>query len=216
MRCSSTSCSRLPGTAQFFASLGLPGILGYATFAAELVGGLLLVAGVKTRAVSIALVPVLIGATWAHAGNGWLFTAPKRRLGIPGVLDHRALVQALLGDGAYALRSLGAQPRRDQSGLRRNGLAPLSTHAPFGANGARGSNPATQTRPIQGEPHETLLLARRLLARAPHRAAGNRLALRRAIKVDLKAHKLADGTDYYTVNPKGYVPMLEARRRQSG
>jgi glutathione S-transferase len=24
-----------------------------------------------------------------------------------------------------------------------------------------------------------------------------------------KTHKLADGTDYYTVNPKGYVPLLE-------
>jgi glutathione S-transferase len=30
-----------------------------------------------------------------------------------------------------------------------------------------------------------------------------------ALKVDLKTHKVADGTDYYTVNPKGYVPVLE-------
>ncbi|MFO1314711.1 MAG: glutathione transferase GstA [Burkholderiales bacterium] len=30
-----------------------------------------------------------------------------------------------------------------------------------------------------------------------------------AEKVDLRAHKLADGTDYYAVNPKGYVPLLE-------
>ncbi|MEO8306235.1 MAG: glutathione transferase GstA [Betaproteobacteria bacterium] len=29
------------------------------------------------------------------------------------------------------------------------------------------------------------------------------------VKVDLRTHKLADGTDYYTINPKGYVPMLE-------
>ena len=28
-------------------------------------------------------------------------------------------------------------------------------------------------------------------------------------KVDLHTHKLADGTDYYTINPKGYVPLLE-------
>lgn len=28
-------------------------------------------------------------------------------------------------------------------------------------------------------------------------------------RVDLKTHTLADGTDYYTVNPKGYVPVLE-------
>jgi len=101
----------LPGTAQFFASLGLPGILGYATFAAELVGGLLLIAGVKTRAVSIALVPVLIGATWAHAGNGWLFTSPNGGWEYPAFWTIALLVQALLGDGAYALRSLGAQPR---------------------------------------------------------------------------------------------------------
>jgi len=28
-------------------------------------------------------------------------------------------------------------------------------------------------------------------------------------RVDLKTHTLADGTDYYTINPKGYVPALE-------
>jgi glutathione S-transferase len=30
-----------------------------------------------------------------------------------------------------------------------------------------------------------------------------------AVRVDLREHKLADGTDYYTINPKGYVPLLE-------
>ena len=29
------------------------------------------------------------------------------------------------------------------------------------------------------------------------------------VKVDLRKHTLADGTDYYTINPKGYVPVLE-------
>src|SRR5437899_53773 len=28
-------------------------------------------------------------------------------------------------------------------------------------------------------------------------------------RVDLKTHTLADGTDYYTINPKGYAPVLE-------
>ena len=28
-------------------------------------------------------------------------------------------------------------------------------------------------------------------------------------RVDLRSHTLADGTDYYAVNPKGYVPALE-------
>ena len=28
-------------------------------------------------------------------------------------------------------------------------------------------------------------------------------------RVDLKTHKVADGSDYYAINPKGYVPLLE-------
>ncbi len=48
----------LPGTAQFFESLGLPGALGYVTFAAELVGGVLLIAGVHVRTVALVLVPI--------------------------------------------------------------------------------------------------------------------------------------------------------------
>jgi glutathione S-transferase len=44
---------------------------------------------------------------------------------------------------------------------------------------------------------------------APHIAL-NELGLPYTpVKVDLATHKLPDGTDYYTVNPKGYVPMLE-------
>jgi len=29
------------------------------------------------------------------------------------------------------------------------------------------------------------------------------------VRVDLRAHKLHDGTDFYGINPKGYVPVLE-------
>lgn len=29
------------------------------------------------------------------------------------------------------------------------------------------------------------------------------------IEVNLNTHRLADGTDYYTINPRGYVPLLE-------
>jgi putative oxidoreductase len=94
----------LPGTVQFFQSLGLPGFLAYATFGAELAGGILLVLGVATRAVAIALVPVLLGATWVHAGNGWLFTSPNGGWEYPAFWTVTLIVQALLGDGAFALR----------------------------------------------------------------------------------------------------------------
>lgn len=30
-----------------------------------------------------------------------------------------------------------------------------------------------------------------------------------AVQVDLKTHRLADGTDYYQINSKGYVPAIE-------
>ena len=90
----------LPGTANFFESLGLPGALGYVTFAAELVGGALLIAGIRTRIVALALTPFLIGATWAHAGNGWTFSAPNGGWEYPAFLTIAALVTALLGNGA--------------------------------------------------------------------------------------------------------------------
>jgi putative oxidoreductase len=92
------------GTAQFFTSLGLPAELAYVTIAAELIGGVALIVGIYPRAVALALVPILLGATWVHAGNGWLFTATGGGWEYPLFLSLTALVQALLGDGAYALR----------------------------------------------------------------------------------------------------------------
>ena len=93
----------LPGTVQFFASLGLPAPLAYATFAAELLGGALILAGVYTRWVAAALIPVLLGATWAHFGNGWFFSVPNGGWEYPAFLTLAAVVQVLLGDGKYAL-----------------------------------------------------------------------------------------------------------------
>ena len=101
----------LPGTAKFFQSMGLPGPLAYAVFAAELIGGVLLIAGVGTRWVSAALVPVLLGATWAHAGNGWLFSVPNGGWEYPAFLTVATVVQALLGNGAYALANLRGERR---------------------------------------------------------------------------------------------------------
>jgi putative oxidoreductase len=63
------------GTAGYFASLGLPSATAYVVIAAEAVGGILLLANVRTAWVSVALLPVLVGALWVHSGNGWVFSA---------------------------------------------------------------------------------------------------------------------------------------------
>jgi putative oxidoreductase len=103
----------LAGTAQYFESLGLPGALAYATFWAELVGGVLLVLGIQSRWVALALLPVLVGAAWVHIGNGWVFSAQGGGWEYPLYLIVLSVAQALLGDGAYALkpsRSLTLSP----------------------------------------------------------------------------------------------------------
>ena len=91
------------GTAQFFVSVGLPAWLAYLTLAAEAAGGVLLVLGIQARWVALALTPILIGAIWAHAGNGWMFGYTNGGWEYPLYLTLLAIVQAMLGDGAYAL-----------------------------------------------------------------------------------------------------------------
>lgn len=95
----------LPGTVKFFETVGYPGSLAYVVFGAELVGGALLVLGVYTRWVSLALIPILIGAAMVHFPNGWVFSAPNGGWEYPVFLAVACAVQALLGDGAWALRA---------------------------------------------------------------------------------------------------------------
>lgn len=94
----------LPGTARFFESVGLPGMLAYPVFAAELLGGLALLAGVYARQVSLALVPVMAAATWVHLPNGWVHTSPNGGWEYPAFLTVASVVLWLLGDGALAVR----------------------------------------------------------------------------------------------------------------
>jgi putative oxidoreductase len=93
----------MPGTVQFFESVGLPGALAYVTIAAELGAGMLLIAGFATRWVALATVPLLLGAAWVHVPNGWVFSAQGGGWEYPVFLAVAAVVQFLLGDGAFAL-----------------------------------------------------------------------------------------------------------------
>lgn len=93
----------LSGTAQFFESIGLPGLLAYVVFTGEAVGGFMLVFGIQARWVALALTPILLGATWAHSGNGWVFTVEGGGWEYPAYLSVLTVAQFLLGDGRWAL-----------------------------------------------------------------------------------------------------------------
>jgi putative oxidoreductase len=94
------------GTAAFFESIGYPGFLGYVVIAAEITGGLALIAGVQVRLVSLAFVPIMIGATLQHIGNGWTFSNPGGGYEFPAFWTILLFVQALVGNGALAADSL--------------------------------------------------------------------------------------------------------------
>jgi putative oxidoreductase len=93
----------LAGTMGFFGSIGYPPVLGALVAIAEIAGGLALIAGIYVRAVSLAFLPILIGATIQHAPAGWLFTAQGGGWEFPAFWTVALLVQAGLGAGAYAL-----------------------------------------------------------------------------------------------------------------
>ena len=94
----------LPGTAQFFTSIGFPGFLAYPVFAVELLGGLALVLGIYARQTALALVPVMAVAAWVHVPNGWVHTSPGGGWEYPAFLIAASVALWLLGDGAGALR----------------------------------------------------------------------------------------------------------------
>ena len=54
--------------------------------------------------VSALFVPILLGALWVHAGNGWVFTSANGGWEYVAFLIVATGVQALLGNGAFALR----------------------------------------------------------------------------------------------------------------
>lgn len=100
----------MPGTAQFFGSLGLPEFSAYLVVAAEIIGGTALILGIKTRLAAVALMPVLLGAVWVHSGNGWVFSAANGGWEYPVFLIIALVVQIGLGSGAYAMTSDIGEP----------------------------------------------------------------------------------------------------------
>jgi putative oxidoreductase len=94
----------IPGTVQFFETIGYPGFFAYLVILGEVGGGLALILGVWTRVIALALLPIMIGATLQHAGNGWMFAKTGGGWEFPAFWTVMLLVQALLGGGAYAVK----------------------------------------------------------------------------------------------------------------
>ena len=98
------------GAAQFFGSLGLPPALAYLTIAVEAAGGIALILGIFTRWVSLALIPVLIGAiAFVHGPAGFFFNNPNGGWEYLAFWIAALVVQALLGNGALALQAGSAK-----------------------------------------------------------------------------------------------------------
>lgn len=93
----------IAGTVAYFESIGYPGFFAYLVILGEVGGGLLLLLGVYTRWIALALIPLMIGATLEHLPNGWVFSNPNGGWEFPVFWTVTLVVQALLGDGAYAL-----------------------------------------------------------------------------------------------------------------
>ena len=84
---------------------GYPSYVPWYVMSAEVAGALLLIPGVLTRWVSLYALPVMIAAAhyWFRR-RGYFFTAAGAEL--PIVWAVMLVIQALLGDGAYAIASL--------------------------------------------------------------------------------------------------------------
>lgn len=93
----------LAGAAGFFEFIGLPGFLAYVVTFVEIICGVMLIAGFRTRIAAAAMIPVLLGAAWAHSGNGWVFSNQGGGWEYPIFWAVALAAQALLGGGAYAL-----------------------------------------------------------------------------------------------------------------
>lgn len=93
----------MPATVGFFESLGLPGVLAWVVLFVEVVSGLMLILGLKPRLAAVAAAVVLLGATWAHSGNGWEFSSTGGGWEYPFFWSVALVAIALLGDGAHAV-----------------------------------------------------------------------------------------------------------------
>ena len=96
----------MAGAGKYFASLGLPDWFAWVVVAYETLGGLALIFGVYTRWVAVFLgIHLLFAAYLGHLANGWMFTAKGGGYEYPLFWAIGCFALALMGDGAYALKT---------------------------------------------------------------------------------------------------------------
>ena len=95
------------------AANGYPAFVSWYVISAEFAGALLLIPGIYTRLVSLYIVPMMLGA--AHfwlVRKGFYFTGAGAEL--PVIWSIMLVLQAMLGDGPYAVKIAHAHNRRKQ------------------------------------------------------------------------------------------------------
>jgi putative oxidoreductase len=103
------------GTVGYFASLGLAPVIAYLTMFGEVAAGLGLITGVLTRLAAALSIPVLAGATWVHAGNGWVFSNAGGGWEFPLLLVVLAVIVSVQGAGSLALENTATARRLRQA-----------------------------------------------------------------------------------------------------
>ena len=108
----------VPGTVGFFGSLGLPATVAYLTIFGEVIGGSALLLGIYPRLVALLSLPILIGATWVHVGNGWLFSNEGGGWEFPALLIVLAIVIVIQGAGSFAIKRVPGVDRLIPASLK--------------------------------------------------------------------------------------------------
>ncbi len=111
----------MPGFQGFLTAQGMPTFMAWPVVLMELAGGTLILLGLHGRIASLALFPVLVGATAAHIGNGWVFSVPNGGWEYPVFLIAASFVHVLLGDGVFAVKS-AATSAPQRAALQAEGL----------------------------------------------------------------------------------------------
>lgn len=91
------------GTAQFFESLGFPGVVGYLTIVFEIGAGTLLLLGILTRIISLFAFIQMVVISFIHSVNGWTFSNTGGGWEYPAFMALTAVSLTLLGSGRLSV-----------------------------------------------------------------------------------------------------------------